>query len=394
MARVFADWSGAGSLFESLSSAGDDLRQWTPEEIRSRATRILLLENRDLLDQLPQTSSGWLQWLPISTDRSGRWSSTIRGRADWRKTASRKWPPDEVFVRRKRRVIDNLPASILAWTFGRISIARSSQDEDFSTNSIEGAILAMGSVVAGLEGVDTTEPQERELLAVRALGGPWPLVSTLALRLKTFEMSGAEEYARRLIQPDIADRLFQLGILGEVILGVELAGGSVVSLRPITGSPGPVYSSGDAYWSIWWEGASIWNYLGISNLRQKIAQEAFSSIGRTYVAKPDRPDILLVGANREILVLESKYPLESGNRGYVASGVAQAFFYAKQLAEVSELTHAFSVGPSSIVRNTAHRTVDGIRIGMAPSTHVSSLVQEFIASNGKSHHSADLLTSI
>lgn len=375
LTRVFSDWGGMGELCQTLASIDNGVRQWTPEQIHQRAVKVLLLENQSLIAALPLSYEEWRLWMPISSSRVGYWTKSFRGRVDWGRTALRKWPPEEIYIRRKARVVDHLTASVVAWIYGCLGRVENGISPRDLNPTVSGAVAAMAQVVADLEGVDTSEPSDAELLSLGALGGIWPSVAELAVRLKRFERAGAADYAQRLMQPDLADRIFQLAVLGEVILGVESSGLKMASLRPITGGGGPVYGTLESECFVWWEASSIWSTLGIPNLRQEVSRAAFSSDIAPYLARADRPDILIVGPHRRLLVLECKFPEISGDRGYISGGMAQAFFYAKQLESAFGEVHAYSVGPSPLVESNVSREVNQVTVGLAGLDHVQELVR-------------------
>lgn len=384
--RVFSDWGGAGSLVTALASAEAESsnRAWTPAEIRGRALRVFLAEHFHLVSGLPQTQREWLQCLPPVTIKQTQWSSEIRGRVNWRKTAVRNWPPQEVYVERKNRGADTVLLSVIAWLGTSLKSVQEDDDlqpKDSVDSTILKAVTAILDTTEAFENADNSSPTESEIVALRHLGGPWKTVSALALALLDFERHGGLHYASRLIQPDIADRVFQLEVLGLCVDALEACTGQTfVSLRPVGGGTGvgPVYASED--WQVWWEASGIWDSISASNVRRELSRRAFSTVdGAQYGARFDRPDIVLVGPGRRILVVECKYPLATGDAGYISTGLAQAYFYASQMIQNSDLVQAVSIGPSDIVTGLVVERLRGISVALGSERDVSELVSNFAA---------------
>lgn len=354
LCRVMRDWNSLGNLVEAIASTGTSTedRRWSQREVFERATRVFCLKNKHLILQLPDNETAWLAILPIRCERTVSWSSKVRGRANWGKTALKGWPPSEVYVRRKHRSQSSPALNVLSWVAATLMGQEFNSAGYWSDSAVAGEsvidsrIRAMGWFVSSEPPI---RPDAGDIRSTAGLGGAWAPLAAIAMNLADFADGGFAKSAKELIAPAIADRFFQLECLGRVVSYVEDSlGEAAVSLTPIGGtrSTGPTYIVQDV--EIWWEASGIWAELGIDSARRVIgADRLCQPDGSPFVARSDRPDLLIRGKDF-VIVLECKYP-DNGNPGYVLDGLPQAFFYAEQLREVITLVSAVVVGPTNVV---------------------------------------------
>lgn len=380
--RVLSEWSGIGSLYEAISEIEDASpagREWTPEQVHDRAMRILLLDAAPILAQFPSSQRAWRNYLPVLSQKHRYWSPRPESRVDWARTARRGWPPEAFAIRRRHRTSDDASLSFLAWTFGRLEEAVNGAKASYGghTNSLaelvsESAAPALGAALELFREIDLGDPappSAGDYRAVYGLGWPWTGVVDLARVLNVgSEANGLRQLSERLLSPEgFPETLFQLSVLGDILVAAQQAGYKVTSLRPIGQmTTGPVYAVEDARgsrWELWCEAASCWEAYGADDHYMRIARDLYSVGGRPFTPGHLRPDLLLALPGHTALVIECKFPWESQNPSYVASGIPQAGFYARQLAPAFENTGASIVGPAELTgSNPMGSAVDGILI--------------------------------
>lgn len=358
LARVLADWGGTGALLAAISSV-DSVRDWDPQQLRSRAMRVFALENEPLIRKLPSSADEWFEWIPIERAALKVWSTRPRGRVDWARSAEKGLPFESLLTRVGSREADSVALSVLSW------VARNLEIGEFQSRSLDNRLRALSDVAVSLLDSDQTTPTRHEIHSVAAGGGVWAHLSEVALAILQFQREGGASLARRLIAPDLADRFFQLNVLGRILLALESRGCPVVGLGPITGFAGPVYVSNEI--EVWWEASSIWTSTGLENSRRT------ASLAAMNVGQFDRPDIVVIAPNMT-LVIECKYPELTQSANYVSSGMSQSLFYAAQLAPGFPRVEAWTIGPSTVVKSTAIVPIGGIAVGIASEARVDDVI--------------------
>ncbi|MCV7032215.1 hypothetical protein [Mycobacterium sherrisii] len=221
-----------------------------------------------------------------------------------------------------------------------------------------------------IQGESANIPGRDELAAVRGMGWPWNVVADTATVLASIHRrDGVSQLARRLLRPDgFPDRLFQLAVVGAVIAAAESAGGKVTSTRPIGHmSEGPSYEIRDTRggtWDLWCEAERCWQRYQAHDHHRQLAESLTRLSGDKFAARHLRPDILLTRPFDRALIIECKFPAESADPGYVASGMSQAYFYAMQLSTRFARTEAVVVGPSELVPVRSSTQVGGLNLSL------------------------------
>ena len=394
LSRVLSDWSGTGELYKAIAAASDVSidRSWAPQEIERRAMRIVLLECAPLLSRWPKSRREWDRFLPALTVRRRSWSSSPSGRVDWAKTRRRGWPPQSFAVRQRSRSSDQLALSVLAWTIERLSTMLreadslpSSQIQDFAQipSDLRATAMAASPLLAELAATDGTPPSYDDLTALRGEGWPWNAVADVGEVFRRLDREGALAIARRLIGPTgFPEVLFQLGIVGEVILACERAGANIESLRPIgLMTDGPIYRIAfptQPAWDLWCEAGRCWEIYEVEDHLKDLAGNLRFNDGARYRSRHIRPDVLLARKGGQALVLECKFPTESWNPGYVARGVYQAHFYGQQLSPAFSSVICLAVGPDELVENDSRAIVGGITTGIASTRSIAHVVSALV----------------
>jgi hypothetical protein len=399
LTRVLADWSGVGTLYRVLATMSSDGTQdstykpfdheWTAQDVERRAMRVLLLQCEPSIAQWPSSARAWRDQLPIISNRRRYWAERPTPRVDWSRTRKRGWPPQSFAIRRRHRASDQIPLAVLDWTLDELSdavtMARQLLDakaplsqlvNDSIVPKLEVALALKDEITAE----DTGVPSVEDLAAVRGMGWPWNSISNVAAVFAArYRRNGLEALARTLISPEgFPDRIFQLGVLGSVLNAAEEAGAKVSSLRPIADmTSGPVYRIDDARgraWDLWCEAERCWDIYGLRDHYYGLASSLSHADGNSYQSRHLRPDILLALPGVKAVVIECKYPFKTGDPGYVAGGLIQAYFYGVQLAQGFPMTQALVAGPSEIVRVGDSTAIGEVGVGTSSPELIAACV--------------------
>lgn len=393
--RVLSEWSGVGNLYSAIAATAPTpfVREWSPKDVERRAMRILLLQCSPTLRRWPKSLREWQNHLPTLTSRHRFWAEMPQTRVDWAKTRRAGWPPASFAIRRRRRSTDQLTLSVLAWTLDKLGRALTASQsltgphtgtviEQLSTD-VERCLVNTLPILGLLDETDQTPPTRDDIRSVRASGWPWNVVAEVASFFAAVERGGADALARKLLRPDgFPESIFQLGVLGAVILACEGAGGVVTSLRPIGYmTSGPVYRvdfPDSEPWDLWCEAARCWHEYAVDDKYRDLAATLSTASGGAFQARNIRPDVLLARRGDRALVLECKYPGESLDPGYVAQGMYQAAFYSQQLAPSFDTVVGLAVGPTDLVPNHVYRPLGSVQIGLASPSDLEGVLMRFL----------------
>lgn len=360
--------------------------------------RILLLECSPLLRRWPKTARAWQDHLPTFSQRQRFWSDIPQARVDWAKTRRQGWPPQAFAIRRRHRSTDQVTLSVLAWTLRRLEAAFSASEslvgphataiQDLSTE-VETIIRRTVPLLDLLDEADESTPSRDSLNALKGSGWPWNVVAEVATVFASLDRGGSEALARRLLRPDgFPESIFQLSVLGVVLLTAQNCGAEIVSLRPIGYmTDGPVYRikmPDQEPWDLWCEAASCWKTYGLSDGYRDLAATLTASTGTAFQARNIRPDVLFARPGDRALVLECKFPSETLDPGYVAHGMYQAAFYGHQLAPAFLDVSSYSIGPPELVPTHGQFLVDGVVVGLTSPTLIEDLVTSMLLGNAAS----------
>lgn len=392
--RVLADWSGAGGLYKALAAIGNPAyeREWSPKDVERRAMRILLLECSPILRRWPKSLRAWQDYLPTLSERRRFWSDVPQTKVDWVKTHRRAWPPTSFAIRRRHRSTDQVTLSVLAWTLRRLKQAFDASsdlvgpDADLVASlsaDVEQIIARALPMLSLIEDSDEYRPTRDDINAVRAAGWPWNVVADVANVFAALDRGGTEAIARRLLRPEgFPEGVFQLSVLGAVLIGCERMGAKVISLRPIGHlTSGPVYrveTPDSGSWELWCEAANSWTAYGLTDKYQQLASTLVTYGGGAFPARHIRPDILFARGGAGAVVIECKFPGDSLDPGYVAHGLYQAAFYAHQLLPAFRGVLAVAAGPDELLGPYVDQQLGGIRIGLVGQSGVPALIAQVL----------------
>lgn len=393
LSRVLSDWSGVGDLYSAIAAAAPDPleREWTRDDVERRAMRILLLQCSPLLRRWPTSLREWQNHLPVLSDKRRFWSDTPQVRVDWAKTRRTGWPPTSFAIRRRHRSTDLITLSVLAWTLEKLDHALDASRSltgphteslvEQVAEDVEAMLVRTLPLLSQLDETDLTIPTREDIRAVRASGWPWNAVAEVAAFFTRMERGGADALARTLLHPGgFPETVFQLSVLGAVMIACEDAGAVITSLRPIGYmTKGPVYRvefvEGEP-WELWCEAARCWDSYGLVDKYRDVAGALINRDGKPFQARNIRPDILLARRDVRALVIECKFPGESLDPGYVAQGMYQASYYAHQLKPAFEEVTALAVGPHELVPHQVGGDLGCASVGVASAHHLVETVRD------------------
>lgn len=385
LAEVLGTWAGRGYLWDVLAVPLPirDERQWSRQDLRRRAHRVLLDRVAPALSRWPARVSAWIDALPAVRTHARVIRSAPFSGVSWVDTRSHYgWPPGAFIGRETERGADTLLVTTLRWTVEylvnvRNDAARAFPDVD---NAVRDQIDAAAALLS-LEPVSTAigvMPGHPEVMALRHEGGAWNAVAEVADEFRTVE-SSLTDLAWRLILPDedIRWRLFHLAVLGVVLRTLRDTGCVITSNRPLAGATAaPSYTLKDTKglaWELWFEAAGLWKYEGEVSPYVEAVQ-GVPGAGRELGA-----DILLIQPGKSALVIECKY---SRNPETVArDGYHQAVTYAAEIHSrlkwQGEIT-SIVVGPDGVVATPSFTQLSVGRVGMVPPSFLPAAVISFL----------------
>jgi hypothetical protein len=378
--HVLRAWVGRGQLVKVLNQlAGDELpRSWRPEDTQLRADLMLFLDLVPLIERLPGSARQWIDLLPAQSRRRQAVADTPSGATSWVDTRRRYgWPPSAFVNRHRDRVAHELLSSVLAWVGGEVlRLARRASVIDSAVSDRVSSQLDSLSRVFGVGLVEpgAGEPLPSELAAVEREGAVWRRLVDVARRIRS---ASAPELAASLLMPvpELRPTLFQLGVLGELLMALRSAGAAVVSTSPlsfVTGREQFHVTYGGQVWHLWMEAGGSWQRYGASSLYRSL------TTGLRAQTRPLAPDLMLILPGAAAFVLECKY---SANPDYVGrTGLAQTLLYMTDVgASMARRVEGVVVAPIGIAGDITSETTPAGRLGIAsPSAAVERAV-EFVA---------------
>lgn len=384
---ILRAWGGAGALFEAVAAAvpehGDVA--WTAADVRRRAHRVLLGRLGPFLAALPGTDVEWDEYLPVTQALHRDVALVPSGSTDWSETVREfGWPPTSYHVRERRREVDDVALTTLAWLAGRLK--RIVDDvRPLAPTLVEAAlpvIRAMDQVsVMRLAQTTPARPDRLDIRSLAASGVPWRAVAEVAELVARAE-TDLEFLAFEMIQPDPDSeaRLFHLAILGEVIRSFERCGFQIHWRAPLQAlsrsGPQVVVQRGAERWDLWYEAAGARGFYGLPPSAYRGAVSHIPGAGGAIGS-----DIAVIGRDSRSLLLEVKW---SPSPTYVGrSGFHQAMSYAidARLGLTPEVW-AFVVGPAEVVPATsvsdAALPQEAVIVGSTSVAGVYGVVEAFV----------------
>lgn len=383
--EVLRGWSGAGQLFEALAAVSSpDALDWSPEDIRRRASRVVLSLVEPSFSSWPRTSREWIAYIPPASRAENQFRRIPAGSVNWLRTrrSSTRWPPTSYHSRIRSRVPDSIAVSTLAWmaqTLRAVAVDATLHWPEGATalnrrvDAISEALNMIG------EPLELRRPDRPTLLTLRASGYPWSSVASVAELLIRVERD-PEFVAYELILPDpeLGWRIFHLATFGLVIRALRNHRFVLAWRRPLsgsrTGSQIEAISPSGVHYDLWFEAAA-------ARSAYRLPPSAYhrAVAGIPGAGGPMGADVLLIAPTVRALLLECKW---SDSPTYVArDGFHQAASYALDaLNGMTPMAWSFVVGPIDVVRQPSATTVlDRATIGSIPFTGIPDLVNAFLA---------------
>lgn len=391
--ETLRSWSGQGQLWAALGTAPptDPVaeRRWSTAKIRRRANRVLFERILADLERWPSDQRAWLDALPASTISIDERSPTPGPGTSWARTRLAGWPPTAFVGRRRHRVPETLLSTVTRWTLDRLEpvVAEGSKPSDpHHRAAVARARTALSlTSTSPLDGVTGAEPSPGDLKAIAAEGAPWrSLVPVARHLLRTDDPRTLADLALELVRPyaDLSGRLFHLGVLGEVLLGLRTAGAEVVSRHPLgDASAGPAYEVTDAQdntWHLWFEAAGAWTYYGIDEPYPEAAAAvhgAGASLGTDLMLIRRTFGRERTGRGEAVLLLECKHSFDPGV--VARDGYLQAVAYAAEAIDLADDVTSVVVGPEGVVRVPGGWTTTiGLDVGIIAPYDVPPLIEK------------------
>jgi hypothetical protein len=334
---------------------------------------MLFLDLVPSIARLPTSLRQWSDLLPAQSHRRQSVADSPSGATSWVDTRQRYgWPPSAFVNRHRERVAHELLSSVLAWVGSEVLrlSRRASTIDDGVASGVSGQLDALSAAFdVGLVPVGPDEPRPSELAAVEREGAVWRRLVEVARRLRAASMP---ELAAELLLPvpELRPTLFQLGVLGELLMGLQSAGASIVSTSPlsfVTGREQFHVSVGGRDWHLWMEAGGSWQRYGAPSLYRSLTTALRAQ------TRPLAPDLMLILPGEAAFVIECKY---SANADYVGrTGLAQTLLYMTDVgASMAAVVEGVVVAP--VVGDATVADTPAGRLGLAsPSAGVQRAVE-------------------
>jgi hypothetical protein len=192
--------------------------------------------------------------------------------------------------------------------------------------------------------------------------------------------ASAPELAAELLLPvpELRPTLFQLGVLGELLLALQSAGASIVSTSPlsfVTGREQFHVTYGGRVWHLWMEAGGSWQRYGASSLYRSLTTALRAQ------TRPLAPDLMLILPGESAFIIECKY---SANADYVGrTGLAQTLLYMTDVGEsIAASVEGVVVAPIGIAGDITSTSTPAGRLGIGASSAAATRAAEFVAAVG------------
>ena len=339
--EALSSWALAGGMtsVQALRAAVGSLQtldadnDWSPRDIRRRATRMAWEHLRPIVMMLPDSSEEWMDALPAVGVTHAMWSDTPQYPVDWAASVRRMgvWPPpasrQPTYLTRRRSKERHEPiVSAIAWgrTQFLATLAEAESLGAIASRDARDRIEALPAVAAPVP------PNFAEVEALRLLGKPFAELSAAILTILTLERDPFT-YARDLLLPDneFRWRLFHLGCYGEILAEAVDRVGPIASTRPLvagTQRPTHVLRDGvktDVTYEFWFEASGLWRLRPGPTPHEEVAKAVHGTRGGLI------PDICVIRRRDDVIerlaLAEVKY---SRNGQYIfGSGYPEALGY-------------------------------------------------------------------
>lgn len=388
---ILSGWSGKGTLYEALAAVSDDElaeRNWSEQDIRSRADRILVESVRSALSKWPRSVDDWLPHLPVTSQAEVLVALTPRGRVDWRETSRRYgWPARSYVTRRRHREIADVTVTTLAWTVERldemIQHARKRKILPEIESTLDAPINAAREALTFTAIPETLpRPDRHDLDALHTAGRPWSYVEAVTSTIVRSE-TDLMWFAEQMLFPDddLRWRLFHLAALGYLLSALRKQQASISWRAPMgAGSPGPHFIArllDGTNVEVWFEtvGANR-HYGGTSSALYSNTVSPVQSAERGIGADLG----LFIPSRKHALLFEVKF---SSSGPYISrNGFHQAAAYVLDAGDYWERVWSYILGPEELVTGTSRASVPQLHghaaLGTTSIAGLDALVADFL----------------
>ena len=384
LVEIFADWSGAGELWDALAAVDDPsaARKWRRSDVIARAHRVLLQRLEPTLRKWPRTTEAWLERLPAQSVVRQFEADYIPSGVSWHRTTRQfGWPPRRFVGRQRDRSADSLLVTTTKWAIEQLA--------DIWTSARRLLPTAGSSVAPQLEAAvalldfeafaraESILPSTVDIRSITAEGVPWTFIAEVCDELRLVNVSLLELSRRGLFpQPELRGRLFHLAVLGLLLHALRSSGYQLISRRPIGAEArGPAYVfrvDGGAWAHVWFEASAAWSFYGRSSPYAEAAR------GVPGAGDPLGADIMVVIPDTKVFIVECKY---SRNPQTVARGG-----YEQTVAYVTEASTKFAplvrgvvIGPEGVVTARHETTLSTGSVAIAPPHALAALLTDFLS---------------
>lgn len=390
--EILRGWNGDGPVYAALAAIQDSSLEirWTEQDIRRRASRVLLGKMEQMILRLPATEAEWAEYLPISMESHKTTSRRLLHPINWAQTSRQfGWPPKQFVGNPRARIPDESALTALVWTAN--TLKRLTREARLLGKELVDSIALQVKALADIASSELTDvvsvrPDRLDLMSLRTSGRPWSGLAEVASNLIRAE-TDLEFLAYELIEPDpeLRPKLFQLSVLGATLMALRANGARIRWSAPVTVSEvsGPQFQAtmpDGTKWDLWFEAFGVMSFYGVeSPYRQATA----SVIGYDLSTGAD---LMLVRPSERALILECKW---SPRGTYVGrDGFHQAASYALQArAQLVHSAWSFVVGPAEVVPETSYSVAawneTAIILGITNINFITSLVRDFLRNESK-----------
>lgn len=382
LAEIRRIWAGRGGLWGLVADTNHptDNLDWTIDAVRRRALRVALEVARPHLLAWPASRREWIDALPAQSVRHRSVADAPGPGADWVRTRLAGWPPREFHHRHRLREADSILVTTTRWTIETVDetlkeVHRLGAEMVPESDPLRARVAAARAAleIEPLASSHPTAPSRLDLVALRTSGRPWKTVAGVAEALQVVTKDPGR-LADLALDPDpaLADRLFHIAVLGQLIHDLR-ASGWRFTVTSLPGAPtgGPhleAIAPNGEQWDLWYEMSGAWTHYNVPS------PFATAARGLEGTGGPLGSDIALVLPHQRALIVECKFsddPTYVGRGGYEQ---ALAYMVEALTGLVTEVA-GFVVGPDELITGTSQVSTAVGDLTFTPPQHLAQHVE-------------------
>lgn len=364
--RLWLGKSEFASCVATINQTGNTDHSWSQSDILRRSATVFSNYLQTLSSDWPTDRELWESLLPVTTEKVSE-TGGIRGRVDWNRTLKAGWPPKRIISQAKHRNLDPVVTASAKWAVTQLRLA----DNKLTSILQNARTEESGRWIQCLEILEDwlrdIEPVNSRSVASAA---DWPLKSLLeAGSVASYFLHDDPEFlAFSLLTPNgPVESLFQLSVMGEILLLAERFHLRIESLRPLSWSgKGPIMTlrgrSADV--QIWLECGDLWDSYEAIDVHKELGQAFQQTTGDAFLVGSSRPDIVITQGATRCVIIECKFPSTTLNPSYVLSGVPQVNMYRYQVGATFLNVDGFVIGPSEMIQRSHFHYDDRGKLGV------------------------------